>query len=201
MSVEQRYIGEILVRRGALEPDKLEAALETAAERAIDLRDFLVATHTVEDDKVVRALADEVGIEFVEKLTAETIPEDLIDAVPAARRGELGVVGVDARVEHVQVRVFSFVEPHVLAVHPAVARHPWEAPVGRVLVTEIELGDGQSSAPVSDHETGNYHREWSGNMKSLSQSITAGDHCQGNDDLDLVVIDIFKHVVAQKADQ
>ena len=82
MSVEQRYIGEILVRRGALEPDKLEQALETAADRAVDLRDFLVATHTVEEDKVVRALADEVGIEFVEKLTAEAIPEDLIDAVP-----------------------------------------------------------------------------------------------------------------------
>ena len=82
MSVEQRYIGEILVRRGALEPDKLEHALETAADRAVDLRDFLVATHTVEEDKVVRALADEVGIEFVEKLTAEEIPEDLIDAVP-----------------------------------------------------------------------------------------------------------------------
>jgi general secretion pathway protein E len=82
MSVEQRYIGEILVRRGALEPDKLEHALETAADRAVDLRDFLVATHAVEEDKVVRALADEVGIEFVEKLTAEAIPEDLIDAVP-----------------------------------------------------------------------------------------------------------------------
>ena len=52
-------------------------ALETAADRAIDLRDFLVATHTVEDDKVVRALADEVGMEFVEKIAAETIPEDL----------------------------------------------------------------------------------------------------------------------------
>jgi len=82
MSFEQRYIGEILVRRGALEPEKLEHALETAANRAIALRDFLVATHTVEDDKVVRALADEVGMEFVEKIATELIPEDLIDAVP-----------------------------------------------------------------------------------------------------------------------
>ena len=37
MSFEQRYIGEILVRRGALEPDKLEAALETAADRSLSL--------------------------------------------------------------------------------------------------------------------------------------------------------------------
>ena len=82
MSFEQRYIGEILVRRGALEPDRLENALESAAERAVDLRDFLVATHVVEDGKVVRALADEVGMEFVEKIATDQIPEELIDAVP-----------------------------------------------------------------------------------------------------------------------
>lgn len=82
MSFQQRYIGEILVRRGALEPDQLENALENAAERAVDLRDFLVATHVVEDGKVVRALADEVGIEFIEKIAADQIPEELIDTVP-----------------------------------------------------------------------------------------------------------------------
>ena len=82
MSLEQRYIGEILVRRGALEPDLLEDALEGAAERAVDLRDFLVASRTVEDDKLVRALADEVGMEFVEKIATDNIPEDLIDIVP-----------------------------------------------------------------------------------------------------------------------
>ncbi len=82
MSFEQRYIGEILVRRGALEPDRLETALASAAERAVDLRDFLVATQAVEDGKVVRALADEVGMEFVEKIATDQIPEELIDTVP-----------------------------------------------------------------------------------------------------------------------
>jgi len=82
MSFEQRYIGEILVRRGALEPDKLEDALETASDRSVDLTDLLIATHAVEEGKLVRALADEVGMEFVEKLATDLIPEDLIDAVP-----------------------------------------------------------------------------------------------------------------------
>ena len=82
MSFEQRYIGEILVRRGALEPDRLEEALETAAGRSVDLTDFLVATHAIEEDKVVRALADEVGMEFLEKIATDLIPEELIDAVP-----------------------------------------------------------------------------------------------------------------------
>ena len=111
MSVEQRYIGEILVRRGALEPDKLEAALETAAERAIDLRDFLVATHTVEDDKVVRALADEVGIEFVEKLTAETIPEDLIDAVPINFARQNHVLALSQTDDSVRVAIANPLDP------------------------------------------------------------------------------------------
>jgi general secretion pathway protein E len=82
MSVEQRYIGEILVRRGALEPDKLEDALHVAAERSIDLCDFLVVTRSVEEVKVVRALADEVGMEFLETISTEEIPEELIDSVP-----------------------------------------------------------------------------------------------------------------------
>jgi len=82
MSLEQRYIGEILVRRGALEPDKLESALQTASERDIDLTAFLVGTHSVDEGKVVRALADEVGMEFIEKIATELIPEELIDAVP-----------------------------------------------------------------------------------------------------------------------
>jgi len=82
MSFEQRYIGEILVRRGALEPDKLENALESAADRDIDLADFLVATHAVEEDKLVRALADEVDMEFLEKIATDLIPEELIDTVP-----------------------------------------------------------------------------------------------------------------------
>ncbi|HET6417434.1 MAG TPA: hypothetical protein VFG22_14145, partial [Polyangiales bacterium] len=81
MSFEQRYIGEILVRRGALEPDKLENALELAADRHVDLADFLVATHAVEEDKLVRALADEVDMEFLEKIATELIPEELIDTV------------------------------------------------------------------------------------------------------------------------
>jgi general secretion pathway protein E len=82
MSFEQRYIGEILVRRGALEPDKLENALELAADRHVDLADFLVATHAVEEDKLVRALADEVDMEFLEKIATDLIPEELIDTVP-----------------------------------------------------------------------------------------------------------------------
>ena len=82
MSAEERYIGEILVRRGALDPEKLEDALKVAQERSIGLCDFLVATRSVEEDKVVRALADELGMEFVESIATDEIPEELVDTVP-----------------------------------------------------------------------------------------------------------------------
>jgi general secretion pathway protein E len=111
MSVEQRYIGEILVRRGALEPEKLENALETAADRAIDLRDFLVATHTVEEDKVVRALADEVGIEFVEKLATEVIPEELVDAVPINFARQNHVLPLSESDDGVRVAIANPLDP------------------------------------------------------------------------------------------
>jgi len=111
MSFEQRYIGEILVRRGALEPEKLEHALETASNRAIDLRDFLVATHTVEDDKVVRALADEVGMEFLEKIATELIPEDLIDAVPINFARQNYVLPLSQTNENVRVAIANPLDP------------------------------------------------------------------------------------------
>lgn len=111
MSFEQRYIGEILVRRGALEPEKLEDVLASAADRAIDLRDFLVASHTVEENRVVRALADEVGIEFIEKITTNAIPEDLIEAVPINFARQNHVLPLSESDEGVRVAVANPLDP------------------------------------------------------------------------------------------
>src|SRR5262249_52436959 len=80
--MEESYVGEILVRRGALDAEKLTDALATAEERGVDLRTLLVATRMVEESKLVRALADEVGMPFLEKLTVDRVPETLVEAVP-----------------------------------------------------------------------------------------------------------------------
>lgn len=111
MSVEQRYIGEILVRRGALEPDLLEEALLGAQERAVDLRDFLVASRTVEDDRLVRALADEVGMEFVEKIATDNIPEELIDTVPINFARQNRVLPLSDGEDMVRVAVANPLDP------------------------------------------------------------------------------------------
>jgi general secretion pathway protein E len=111
MSFEQRYIGEILVRRGALEPDKLEGALETAADRSVDLTAFLVATHAVEEHKLVRALADEVGMEFVEKIATDLIPEELVDAVPINFARQNRVLPLTQSDDSVRVAVANPLDP------------------------------------------------------------------------------------------
>jgi general secretion pathway protein E len=111
MTVEQRYIGEILVRRGALDPDKLDDALESAANRAIALRDFLVGTRIVEEDKVIRALADEVGMEFIEKIPTKIIPEELIDAVPINFARQNRVLPLSQSDDGVRVAVANPLDP------------------------------------------------------------------------------------------
>jgi general secretion pathway protein E len=80
--MEQRFIGEILVRRGALAADKLEQALATAEEKAASLTDLLVATHAVDEQVIVRALAEEVGLPFTATIAHDKVPEELVERVP-----------------------------------------------------------------------------------------------------------------------
>ncbi|AKF03914.1 GspE/PulE family protein [Sandaracinus amylolyticus] len=81
-AAQQKFVGEILVRRGALEESKLPDLLRTAEEKDARLLDLLQVTGDVRQDAVVRALAEEVGIEFRDKLAWNEIPAELIDRVP-----------------------------------------------------------------------------------------------------------------------
>ncbi|MCB9593232.1 MAG: Flp pilus assembly complex ATPase component TadA [Sandaracinaceae bacterium] len=80
---QQRYVGEILVRRGALAADRMEELLQTAVEKDAALLDVVFATRETEEEKVVRALAAEVGIPFLEEeIKPDDVAPELIDAVP-----------------------------------------------------------------------------------------------------------------------
>jgi general secretion pathway protein E len=82
MIEHQRFVGEILVRRGALEESKLSELLRTAEEKDARLLDLIHASRVAQPEAVVRALAEEVGIAFWEKIAHETIPAGLTDKVP-----------------------------------------------------------------------------------------------------------------------
>ncbi|MEZ4339398.1 MAG: ATPase, T2SS/T4P/T4SS family [Sandaracinaceae bacterium] len=83
MMEQQRYVGEILVNRGALQRDRMEELLQTAIEKEAALLDVVLATREVEEEKIVRALAAEVGIPFLEEeIKPDDVAPELIDAVP-----------------------------------------------------------------------------------------------------------------------
>ncbi|MBC7171771.1 MAG: type II secretion system protein GspE, partial [Polyangiaceae bacterium] len=93
--MEQRYVGEILVRRGALSGDKLEEALATASDKGVSLTAVLLATRAVEEAILVKALADEIGMSFIGRIDPSKVPEELIEAVPInfARQHRLLPIG------------------------------------------------------------------------------------------------------------
>src|SRR5688500_5445729 len=80
--MEERYVGEILVRQGALSRDRLEQALDVAREKGARLRDVLTTTNVLEEDAYVGALARELGIPQVTKIATDQIPAELIGRVP-----------------------------------------------------------------------------------------------------------------------
>ena len=80
--LQERYLGEILVRRGALSPEGLEQALGVAQDKGAQLRDILTATNLVDAESFAGALAEELGVDLVTKLQVDEIPTELIDLVP-----------------------------------------------------------------------------------------------------------------------
>jgi len=79
---EERYIGEILVRQGALSPERLQHALDLARDKGVKLKDVLSSTNSVDEDAYVHALARELELEVVTKIQADQVPADLIARVP-----------------------------------------------------------------------------------------------------------------------
>jgi general secretion pathway protein E len=91
------YLGAIVARRGLLDLEKLRELTATAEERGVELIDVLRATRIIEEADLVRALADEVGMPFLEKIDTTTIPEVFVELVPInfARQQKILPIGED----------------------------------------------------------------------------------------------------------
>jgi len=103
MNTEQRYLGEVLARRGVLPAARLEELLATQRERGVDLIDLLVSTRTSDESTIGRALADEVGVRFVDRIDPSKIPSEVATRLPItwAKQHRVVVVGEDAKRIHV----------------------------------------------------------------------------------------------------
>jgi general secretion pathway protein E len=80
--MEERFVGEILVRQGALSPERLEQALTIVAERGARLKDVLTTSHMLEEAAYVEALARDLGLPILTKIQVDEIPIELIELVP-----------------------------------------------------------------------------------------------------------------------
>jgi len=109
--MEQRYVGEILVRRGALTPEGLEQALGVARDKSSRLTDVLLATRVVDEARLVRALADEVGLDFREKIETAGVSAELLERIPIAFARQNRIVPLGEREGHVEVAVADPLNP------------------------------------------------------------------------------------------
>jgi general secretion pathway protein E len=80
--IEERYIGEILVRQGALSSDRMEQALDLAREKGVRLKDVLSSTDALDEEGYVEALARELGLAVITRIQADQVPAELIAQVP-----------------------------------------------------------------------------------------------------------------------
>jgi general secretion pathway protein E len=103
--MEERYVGEILVRQGALSPERLEQALSIVAERGSRLKDVLTGTNIMQESAYVEALARDLGLPVITKISVDEIPAELVELVPInfARQHELLPLSIAADVIRVAV--------------------------------------------------------------------------------------------------
>ena len=84
MASEQRFLGELLARRGVLAADKLEAMWALQRERGTDLLDLVVNTTSVDELTLARVLAEEAQLPLVERIDPAEIMTSLATRVPIA---------------------------------------------------------------------------------------------------------------------
>jgi general secretion pathway protein E len=100
---EQRFLGELLARRGIITAEKLEAMWAVQRERGTDLLDLLVNTSAVEEIALARVLADEAQLSVVERIDPAEIVTSVATRVPInfAKTHKILVVREDEHAVHV----------------------------------------------------------------------------------------------------
>jgi general secretion pathway protein E len=83
-TTEQRFLGEILVRRGVVAADKLEPLYAVQREKGTGLLDLLVNSSATDVETIGRALAEEAQVPFVERVDPATIATATATRVPIA---------------------------------------------------------------------------------------------------------------------
>jgi general secretion pathway protein E len=84
MASEQRFLGELLSRRGVVPSDKLESLFQVQRERGTDLLDLVINTGVADEMAVARVLAAEAQLPMVDRIDPADVPTALAVRVPIA---------------------------------------------------------------------------------------------------------------------
>ncbi len=76
------YVAEILLKHDLVPADKLEELAASADERGVALLDVVRVTGIVEEKHLIRALAAALGLDVIDSIDVDRVPEALIDLVP-----------------------------------------------------------------------------------------------------------------------
>jgi general secretion pathway protein E len=82
--MEQRFLGDILARRGVVAPDRLEALYAIQREKGIDLLDLIINTNAADEITIAKVLAEEAQLPFVERIDPAQISTVLATRIPIA---------------------------------------------------------------------------------------------------------------------
>jgi general secretion pathway protein E len=97
--MEQRYLGEILSRRGVVPEARMQELLAAQREKGGSLVDLAVASRAADEGSIAKALADECGLPFIDKLDVARIETNVATRLPIqwAKAHKVVVVGEDAK--------------------------------------------------------------------------------------------------------
>ncbi len=102
MTSNDEYVLQLLVERGFLTPDQVEAANKSMKAENETTLDALVASGVIGTDEVLGTLADQFGLKYCH-VNAEAINHDIINIIPADIAKKYGIVPVVADDESVTV--------------------------------------------------------------------------------------------------
>ena len=94
---EQRFLGDILVRRAQVPPERLEALYAIQREKGLDLVDLLVNGNVLDEGSIASALAAESELPYVRQVEPEHISTQLATRLPIgfAKNHKLLVINED----------------------------------------------------------------------------------------------------------
>ena len=79
---EQRFLGDLLLRRGLVAQERLDPLYAIQRERGVDLVDLLVNSQAADPLAVARAIADESQLPLAENIDPEKVPAALATRMP-----------------------------------------------------------------------------------------------------------------------